>query len=160
MKYIFEKIISWFGFQVCNFTVALTITSLIFFCPAGASAAENPNDILIVVNNKVAVSAVSIGEVRDIFLKNKTHWSASQKALPINSKDSALRDDFRSRVLKMNSAAEERHWRDAKVRDNKTEPASFGDSLKAVFKLPGAIGYVYRKDYNSSAAKVVLVIPK
>ena len=59
----------------------------------------------------------------------------------------------------MSPAEEQRYWRDAKVKGTENEPVSFSNTLQAVFKLKGALSYVYRKDFREGVSKVVLVIP-
>jgi hypothetical protein len=58
------------------------------------------------------------------------------------------------------SVSEERsYWQNSKIKRGVSEPRAFGNVLKAVFKLRGAVSYVYRSQYKAGAAKIVLVIP-
>ena len=127
--------------------------------PAMSGEKGDPMDILVVVNVGVEAHALSVDVVRDFFLKNKTYWSATNKALALHSTDKALRNDFRDKVLQMSAAEEERYWIAEQVRGKKQEPVAFPNTLKAVFKLKGAVSYVYRKDFVGGVAKVVLVVP-
>ena len=124
-----------------------------------AQTAGSPNDILIIVNRNADVGSASLTVIRDLFLKVRKAWGNGSRAMPINTSNEQLRDDFRKRVLNMDAMAEERYWEDFKVKFGQKEPPSFSNSLKAVFKLSDSVSYVYRKDYRSNVAKVVLVVP-
>jgi hypothetical protein len=54
---------------------------------------------------------------------------------------------------------EESYWNDARIRKGVSMPAEFSAIQKAVFKIKGAIGYLYRSDYKKGVTKIVLVIP-
>ena len=124
-----------------------------------ATEISNPMDIFIIVHRGVDAKDITQEMVRDLFLKKKVYWSVTERALAVNSADSALRDDFRGKVLKMTEAEEQRYWRDARVMGTQIEPTAFPNTLQAVFKLKGAVSYVYRKDYREGVSQVVLVIP-
>jgi hypothetical protein len=122
--------------------------------------AENPKDILIVANAAAGVSKLSLADVRDMFLKKRTSWPSGTKVVPLNVTDgSDLRNDFRARVLGMSGAQEQSYWQERKIKAGESTPSEFGDTLRAVFKLRGAIGYVYRSQFKEGTAKVLLVIP-
>ena len=38
-------------------------------------------------------------------------------------------------------------------------PFSFSDALRAVFKVKGAVGYVFRGDYKPGVVKIIMVLP-
>ncbi|MCP4676269.1 MAG: hypothetical protein GY854_12315 [Deltaproteobacteria bacterium] len=127
---------------------------------AETASAESPNDILIVVNNAVPQSDITIGELKNLFLKEKTNWSSGKKALPVHAPaGSSLRKDFVSRVLGMNPSGEKIYWQERKIKTGKVQPVEFSNTLKAVFKLRGSVSYVYRSQYKKGVAKVVLVLP-
>jgi hypothetical protein len=127
--------------------------------PVIAQTAGSPKDILVIVNKNVATNSVNQEVVRDLFLKVRKSWGNGERALPINPNNDQLRNDFRKTVLNMNASAEERYWEDLKVKYGQSEPPVFSNNQKAVFRLPGSISYIYRKDYLSNVVKVVLVIP-
>jgi ABC-type phosphate transport system substrate-binding protein len=123
-------------------------------------SAESPKDILIVANSAAGVNKVSLADVRDMFLKKRTSWPGGAKVVPVNINDgNGLRNDFRAKVLGMTSAQEKAYWQERKIKAGESTPSEFGDTLRAVFKLRGAIGYVYRSQFKEGTAKVLLVIP-
>lgn len=127
--------------------------------PVVAQTAGNPKDILIIANRDVDTNSVSLTVVRDLFLKVRKAWGNGKRAIPTNSSSEQLRNDFRKRVLNMDDMSEKRYWEDLKVKYGQNEPPVFSNSLKAVFKLSGAVSYVYRKDYLPNVVKIILVIP-
>lgn len=126
---------------------------------ADAASAENPNDILIIVNRSVKANKIEIDELKDIFLKKRTNWSSGERAVPLNvASDPKLREEFRASVLNMSATEEKRYWQTRKIKGGDGEPAEFGNVLKAVYKLHGAVSYIYRSDYKEGIVKVVFVL--
>ncbi|MFO8072568.1 MAG: hypothetical protein R6V85_11900 [Polyangia bacterium] len=142
------------------FQIVLTAAVLSSLTLSAPAAAQSPDDILVVVNSSSNVNSISAAELRDIFLKKRSHWRAGGQAIPIHaSENSALRHDFRQRLLEMTSAEEEKYWSDRRIKSGTQPPVEFSNTLRTVFKLNGAVSYVYRSDYKEGIAKVVLVIP-
>ena len=126
----------------------------------GTAFADNPSDILVIANNSTPVSRLTVGEAQEIFLKERTHWGSSDKAVPINAPEgSALRNDFRIRALQMKVSDEQQYWEQRKIKSGVTPPPEFANVLKAVFKLRGSVGYIYRSQYKPGLAKILLVLP-
>ncbi len=135
------------------------LTAVLMTVVQGALA-DSPNDILIVVNNGVSQNDITIGELKNLFLKEKTNWSSGGKALPLHAPaGSSLRKDFVSRALGMNSNDEKIYWRERKIKTGKVPPVEFSDTLKAVYKLRRSVSYVYRSQFKKGVAKIVLVLP-
>lgn len=132
--------------------IALALPSL--------ASAESQSDILIVANPSADAGRLSLADVRDMFLKKRTSWPSGAKVVPLNVTDgSRLRNDFRNKVLGMTSEEEKSYWQERKIKAGESTPSEFGDTLRAVFKMRGAIGYVYRSQFKEGTAKVLLVIP-
>lgn len=128
--------------------------------PTFASPEEgNPRDILIIANKAVSGDSITPADVRNFFLKKQSRWPGGIKVVPVNAKDQALRSEFRNRVLDMSETEETRYWQDLKIKKGTTPPIAFGSVQKAVFKLKGAIGYIYRKDLKDGVSHILLVIP-
>ncbi len=124
------------------------------------AAADNPEDIFVVANRGVPVNAITLADLKQIFLKQRRQWSGSLKVVPVNSKrNDELRNRFRQALLKITKAEEDNYWEDQKIRNGMKEPPVFSNVLKAVFHLKGSIGYVYRKDYKEGVVKILAVIP-
>lgn len=124
------------------------------------AAADDPDDIMVIANSSVTASKITKDELRDIFLKKRTSWSNSGTVKPINASDgSELRKEFCEAVLQMTTEEEKRYFQEEKIKQGLTEPNSFSNTQKAVFKLRGAVSYVFRSEFKEGVAKVLLVIP-
>ena len=121
---------------------------------------DSPQDILVVANKGVSVGAISKNELRDIFLKKKTSWAKGGQAIPLHAAEgSELRKEFRRRVMDLSAGEEQRYWQQFQIKSGEPQPASFGNTLKAVFKIRGSVSYVFRSQYKEGVAKVLLVLP-
>jgi hypothetical protein len=140
-------------------TFLLTAASFLIVV-IGTAFADNPSDILVIANNATPVSSLTIGETQEIFLKERTHWGSSDKAVPINAPEgSVLRNDFRHRALQMKVNEEQQYWQQLKIKSGVTPPPEFENVLKAVFKLRGSVSYIYRSQYKPGLVKILLVLP-
>ena len=142
----------------------LLVAALIGVLAAGpralAAGDGNPQDILVIANTALPLSTVSMGELRNIFLKKKSAWHTGASALPVHAQENTvLRKQFRDRLLQMSATAEREYWKNAKIKQALMEPPDFANTLKAVFKLRGAVSYVFRSDYKDGVAKIVMVLP-
>ncbi len=138
------------------------LTALALTLSAGFPArAEDPKDILVVVNKSASLTTTLSPEaLRNLFLLYRTSFEGGGRAVIINAKNGTpLREDFRRKVLDMSQEEELRYWQERKVRSGQIAPAEFSNPLKAVFKIKGAVGYVYRSQYREGVVDVVLVIP-
>ena len=144
---------------VIRFCVVLGFLCINHSSTIAAQTKGNPKDIIIIANKKVPENSLNRQIVRDMFLKVRTAWGNGKRVTPINPKDEQLRNDFRNSVLIMDKTAEQRYWEEQKVKSGLSKPPDMTNNVKAVFKLVGAISYVYRMDLPGDVAKVLLVIP-
>ncbi len=127
---------------------------------AEVAHAESPDDILVIANKSVPQSKITAAELKLIFLKKKAVWAAGKNAVPVNAPaGSKLREEFRSRVLSMSASQAQRYWVEFKIRKGGSEPPTFSNMLKAIFKLKGSVGYIYRSQYREGVVKVLMVLP-
>ena len=140
-------------------TIQAVLAVALFALPSQASA-DDPNDIIVIANSSVKANSITKDELRDIFLKKRTSWSNSGNVKPINASDgSPLRARFCEAVLQMTPEEEKRYFQEEKIKNGVTEPNSFSNTQKAVFKLRGSISYVFRSEFKEGVAKKLLVIP-
>lgn len=126
---------------------------------APTAHAESPDDVVVFVNREVAVSSVTTDELRQMFLGTRTSWPGGGRILCVNAAEgSKLRETFRTRVLRMSADEEQRYWEEQKVQGKGQEPASFGSTVKAVFRLKGGISYGLRGEVKGDVVKIVGVI--
>ncbi len=140
--------------------ICLVLIFQITALPVAPAQTDNPNDILVVVNKSVKTKAITKGELRDIFLKRRKIWQLGQKIVPINAKTGLpIRDTFRKAILNWTKREEDTYWQKQTIMTAESEPVRFGYPLKAVFKLKGAVSYVYRHEYKEGVVKILMVIP-
>lgn len=122
--------------------------------------AESPNDILVIASPAIKVKSITVEDLRDMFLKKRTNWSSGEKVVPLNVADNAkLREEFRNAVLEMSPSEEQSYWQIRKIKEGDSDPPALGNVLKAVFKLRGAVSYIYRSQYKAGVTNVLLVLP-
>jgi hypothetical protein len=137
-----------------------TIAMGIICCASSTALSDSPMDILVIVNNSSEIEATSTTELRNIFLKIRSKWARGGRVTPINAKaGSILRIAFIERLLQMTQRDEASYWQANKIKTGLTEPSEFGNTMKVVYKIRGAVSYVFRSHYKDGVAKVVLVIP-
>lgn len=141
------------------FLAAAAMAVTLIQSPASVDAAdESPNDLLIIANKSLGASRVSVSDLRAVFLKKKTTIHG-HRVVPINPKGSAAaRKEFRRKVLGMSGPEEADYWEDQKIKSGLTEPTSFSNTVKAVFKVRGGVSYCYRKDFKEGAAKILATL--
>lgn len=124
------------------------------------SLADDPKDILIVANKSVGVDSLTLGEAKNLFLHKRTQWADGAKALPIYAPQRApIRAEFDDKVLSMSLEDELVYWYKKKIQKGTPSPPEFSNPQKAVFRLKGSVGYIYRSKYREGVSKILLVIP-
>jgi hypothetical protein len=147
-------------FTVVAFLLGVALLGTLALPTSGSAAgAENPKDLLIVVNTASKVTNLSVDQLREYFLKTRKTWPDGSKVVPVNTREPELRNVFRQKVLSMSASEEQRYWQDQMIRTGEQMPPEFDNALKATFRLSGAVSYVFRKDLLKNVVKVVAVIP-
>lgn len=135
----------------------LALAFTLSLCPR--AQAQNPDDILIIANNGVPETSLTLKELKSIFLKQRANWKSGGRINPINARaGTPIREEFQRKILDMDRASEDAFWQDQGIKGGITAPAQLSNTLKAVFSLSGSISYCYRKDFKKGTAKVLLVL--
>ncbi len=143
-----------------HFLLTLLTVSIVQTLVPAVVSADDSKDILIIVNERNPINRMKIDEVKNFFLKRKTRWTRGGNAVPVNVKrDTELRKDFLAKVMNMTPDGESTYWNQQKVKVGVSKPPEFSKQQKAVFKMKGALSYVYRGDFIKGVTKVVLVVP-
>ena len=132
--------------------------SIIAFVPSLALA-QSPDDILIIANRDVGDNAISVEVLASLFSKERLTWSNGVKVVPIHAKDPVLKTQFLQSVLGLSLAEDQRYWKEQRIKKGVSPPPEFSNTLKAVFKLKGAVSYLYRAQYRDNVSKILLVLP-
>jgi ABC-type phosphate transport system substrate-binding protein len=104
-------------------------------------------DIVLVANKSVQVSALNDADLRAIFTGEKTRFADGSRALPVTLKGGAAHEVFLRKHLGETPDAFRAQWRKAVFTGQGAMPKTF-DSEAAVIQYvattPGALGYVSR----------------
>lgn len=127
----------------------------------GASAADQGDEIVVVVNKANPAKALAREELRPLFQTKRTQWPDGTKAEPVNLPDDhATRQAFDAAVLGLDPDRVARFWVDRKIRGGEPPPrklASPAAALRAVAADRGGVGYVPTKDANDSVRVVAKI---
>ncbi len=144
-----------------RFQMLRAIVACMFVSAVSLSVeADGPKDILIVANMAVPVNSISEAELMAIFLKQRTSWKNGDKVIPIHTKNPKLKAQFLKRILGNTITEDDTYWQAQKIKHGTSPPHEFGNNLKAVFRLKGAISYIYRSDYKKNVVKILLTLPQ
>ena len=132
---------------------ALVLVAAVLF-PGRVVEAEG-GGLVIIANKSLPAGEISKGELKAIFLKQKTSFEG-ERVIPINAKDGTdLRKAFQSRVLEMDDSEEKAFWEEEKIKTSRGAPAEFRNTLKAVFSVKGAVGYCLKSEYREGVVQVL-----
>jgi hypothetical protein len=123
--------------------------------PAPALAAE----IQVIANPSVKAASVSAGDLKEVFLGNKTSLADGSKVEPVLAESGAAHDAFLKDVVGKSAAALKNHLKSLVFTGKGSMPKSFASEaeiVKYVAKTPGAIGYVSASTDASGVKKVAL----
>jgi hypothetical protein len=128
--------------------------ALIFACTAARA-----QDVILVVNKSVSISAISSGEVRDLFTGVRSRFSDGSRAVPVILKGGPAHEVFLRNYVGDNPDEFRVRWRKAVF----TGQGSMLKELNSesalqdyIASTPGAIGYVSRVTAGDSV-KVLTV---
>ena len=103
-------------------------------------------NLAVIVHPTTDVSRLSDVQLEAIFLTERRYWSGTDAIIAFNlAPHSGERVYFDQTVLRMDSEAVGRFWRDRRVRSGAPPPRQVPDPLtvvRLVGRLRGAIGYV------------------
>ncbi|MCU0664997.1 MAG: hypothetical protein MUC50_22080 [Myxococcota bacterium] len=124
------------------------------------SKAESPDDILVIAHKAVDAAGLDRAALKDIFLKKRLVWKDGVNAVPMNAPlGTKLRKEFQERLLGKSENETQRYWEEFKIRSGGAEPVQFGNAIRPVFHLRGAVGYIYRAQYQQGVVQILLVLP-
>ena len=144
-----------------NIHKLIKIQCLIFlFLICGNATA---GEIAIIINEKNPAVDLSDLEIKQLYLKNNTHWKHGKKIRPAAySYEADIAIEFYSKVLFMTETEVERHWIEVQYGKALKPPVQLDDSsamLKFIGKFKGSIGFVELNEVaNNSKVKVLKVI--
>jgi ABC-type phosphate transport system substrate-binding protein len=117
------------------------------------------SSLVVIANKSVPVEKIDAGQATQIFLKQINTWPDGGPIQPVDIKEgSPLRAEFYSKVTGRSPGQLRAYWARQAFTGMGFPPrevATAEDVSKAVQAMPGAIGYIDRKN-SDGATKVVL----
>jgi hypothetical protein len=112
----------------------------------GGLHAQQPPDLVVIVNEKVLATALSADELASIFTRATRSWKDGDIVIPLNLRPgTAERTEFDRTVLKMSPERSAQFWMDRQVRGEEPAPKAIARAeimVRLVATARGAIGYV------------------
>ena len=103
------------------------------------------DEILIVANPSIPVSALTSEQVSDIYLLKTLSWPDGQRVIPVNRESSSeIRTHFNNSILKQENSELSTYWNQMHFKGRTPPLIQESDQAVALFiqKVPGAIGYI------------------
>jgi ABC-type phosphate transport system substrate-binding protein len=111
----------------------------------GASGRVAAADLQVIANPSVKSAAVSVDELKNVFLGNTSSLADGSKVEPVLAETGGAHDEFLKDVVGKSGPALKNHLKTLVFTGKGSMPKSFASDaeiLKYVAKTPGAIGYV------------------
>jgi ABC-type phosphate transport system substrate-binding protein len=151
-----------------NQSVVLAIAILVMATATGLIVSVDPvqavgDPIVIIVNASNPVTNLSMGELRKLFLSDRSHWDTGRPVSPVMLTAGAPeRTQFLKVVYNMNDADFEKYFTQAafagKFPTPPKEVASSQDVRRIVGNSPGAIGFIRSSDFHSDSDSVIKMV--
>lgn len=132
--------------------------SRVLLLVVAASAPAAAADVQLIANPELGVSELSAGDVRDIFLGNRT-TVAGAAVEPVFAQSGVAHDAFLKTYLGKSNAALRNYFKTLVFTGKGAQPKTFASDsevLKYVASTKGAIGYVSTTASTSGAKKIHL----
>jgi hypothetical protein len=124
---------------------------------SGARAADD-DPVLIIANNSLPISSISLVEVKRVFRKEATTVNGV-RVVPINaSRNNPLRSAFVQKAFGATVQEDISNWEKLKVMSGLQPPTEMDNTLKAVFSVKNGISYCFKSEYRPGTAKILLTL--
>ncbi|HEY6768315.1 MAG TPA: hypothetical protein VI386_26460 [Candidatus Sulfotelmatobacter sp.] len=123
-------------------------------------SAASAQDVVLVVNNSVQISAIRSADLRAIFTGEKTRFADGSHAVPVTLKGGPAHEVFLRNYLGENPDQFRVQWREAVFTGQGAMPRAFASEsalLEYVAVTPGAVGYVSRISSQDGVKLLALV---
>lgn len=118
---------------------------MMFAACVGATSSVRAAEMQVIANPSVKSAAVSVDELKNVFLGNTSNLADGSKVEPVLAESGAAHDEFLKDVVGKSGPALKNHLKTLVFTGKGSMPKSFAseaDIVKYVAKTPGAIGYV------------------
>ncbi len=125
--------------------------------PSKSEADHDP--LLIIASHSAPVSSITLLEVKQMFLKQRTSWPGGGKIVVLNARSgSEERKTFQAKVLDMDDGKETAYWQEQKIKKGITPPPEIGNTQKGVFSLKKSVSYCLQSQYKTGTSKILLTL--
>jgi ABC-type phosphate transport system substrate-binding protein len=136
-------------------TLAVTVAAWIMIGTTSAEAAGDP--IVVIVNGSNPVDNLSMGELKKLFLSDRSRWDTGKAVAPVMpAAGTPERTSFLKLVCGMNDADLGKYFMQAaftgKTATPPKEVAGAGAVKSFVASSPGAIGFVKALDFHGDGS--------
>ena len=137
---------------------AVLALSVMLPAPAGAAG----DSIVVIVNSSNPVEALSTGELKKLFLSDRSKWDTGKSVAPVMlSPGTAARTAFLKIVCGMNDGDFKKYFVQAAFEGKDVAPpkevSSARDVKSVVAGSPGAIGFVSAADFSAGDSGIKAV---
>jgi ABC-type phosphate transport system substrate-binding protein len=122
-------------------------------------AASTEEAVVIIANENVPTSSLSIHEIRNIFLSKKTRWRGSSRIKFVVLNGGDVHNDFLKSYLGKTKSQYDNYYKNLVFEGKGKAPRAFSTEAEVVSYVSsteGAIGYV-SSGTNTQSAKIVIV---
>jgi ABC-type phosphate transport system substrate-binding protein len=121
-------------------------------------SAASAQDVVLVVNKSVQISAIRAADLRAIFTGEKTRFADGSHAVPVTLKGGAVHEVFLSNYVGESPDEFRAQWRKAVFTGQGAMPRAFDSEsalLEYVAVTPGALGYVSRVSRQDNVKSII-----
>jgi len=126
----------------------------------GCWSAASAQDVVLVANKDVRISAIRAADLRAIFIGEKTRFSDGSHAVPVTLKGGAVHEVFLRNHLGESPGDFRAQWRKEVFTGQGAMPRAFDSEsalIEYVAATPGAVGYVSRISPHDKVKPLVTI---
>jgi ABC-type phosphate transport system substrate-binding protein len=136
---------------------ALLVTATAWWAVSAEPVAAAGDPIVVIVNNANPVDSLSMGELKKLFLSDRSRWDTGKAVAPVMlAAGAAERTSFLKTVCGMNDADLTKYFMQAAFTGKSATPpkevTSAGAVKSFVAASPGAIGFVKALDFHGDGS--------
>jgi hypothetical protein len=120
---------------------------MLLLASLGSWSAARAQDVVLVANKGVQISAITNADLRAIFMGTRTRFADGSHAVPVMLKGGAAHEVFLKNYLREDSEEFRSQWRKLVFTGQGAMPKAFDSEsalIEYVAATPGAVGYASR----------------
>ncbi|MCB9481253.1 MAG: substrate-binding domain-containing protein [Desulfobacteraceae bacterium] len=143
-----------FRLRLFVFVLTFCFTLIVF------SFSSFAGEVIVIANKNVSESSLTIDEIKDIFLGEKTNWQDNKKVNFVILKDSGVHKEFLEKYVNKTPMSYNSYWKKLVFVGKGKAPTTFSSAKELVDYVAatdGAIGYI---SSDEKTAEVKIIEPK